>query len=119
MGPMPKAASRPPAAHQQFVRRFPKLGKAWDLVNEEGGAGPLDAKTQRLLKLAIGIGAMREGAVHSGVRKARDAGASLAELEQVVALAATTIGFPSAVAVWGWVREEARGGARPRGARRR
>ena len=106
--------SKPPAAHQRFVRRFPKLGQSWDLVNQEGGEGPLDAKTQRLLKLAIAIGAMREGAVHSGVRKARDAGASLAEMEQVVALAASTIGFPSAVAVWSWVREEARPGARPK-----
>ncbi len=104
---MKKETSRPPAAHQQFVHRFPKLGKAWDLVNEEGGAGPLDAKTQRLLKLAVAIGANREGAVHSGVRKARDAGASLAEMEQVVALAASTIGFPASVAVWSWVREEA------------
>ena len=122
--------SRPPAAHQQFVRRFsslgrrfvrrfPSLGKAWDLVNEEGGSGPLDAKTQRLLKLAVGIGALREGAVHSGVRKARDAGASLAEMEQVVALAASTIGFPASVAVWNWVREEAGGAAPARAPRRR
>jgi 4-carboxymuconolactone decarboxylase len=97
--------SRPPAAHQAFVRRFPRLGQAWDLVSEEGAAGPLDAKTQRLVKLAIAVGAMREGAVHSGVRKARDAGASLAEMEQVVALAASTIGLPSAVAVWTWMRD--------------
>jgi len=68
--------SKPPAAHQAFVQRFPRIGQAWDLVNEEGATGPLDAKTQRLLKLAIAVGAMREGAVHSGVRKARDAGAS-------------------------------------------
>jgi 4-carboxymuconolactone decarboxylase len=111
--------SRPPAAHQQFVRRFTKLGKAWDLVNEEGGAGPLDVKTQRLLKLGIAIGARREGAVHSGVRKARDAGASVAEMEQVVALAASTIGFPASVAVWSWVREEAGGSGRPAKRRRR
>jgi alkylhydroperoxidase/carboxymuconolactone decarboxylase family protein YurZ len=110
---MKRKTSRAPAAHQQFVRRFPGLGKAWNLVNEEGGAGPLDAKTQRLVKLAIAIGAMREGAVHSGVRKARDAGASLAEMEQVVALGATTIGFPATVAVWSWVREEAGGRGRP------
>jgi len=97
--------SRPPATHQAFVRRFPRIGQAWDLVNEEGAAGPLDARTQRLLKLAIAVGARREGAVHSGVRKARDAGASAAEIEQVVALAASTIGFPSAVAVWSWVRD--------------
>ena len=98
--------SKPPAVHQQFVRRFPGIGRAWDLVNEQGAAGPLDARAQRLAKLAISIGAMREGAVHSAVRKARDAGVSVAEMEQVVALAASTIGFPASVAVWSWVREE-------------
>jgi alkylhydroperoxidase/carboxymuconolactone decarboxylase family protein YurZ len=113
MAGMKRRTSRAPAVHREFVGRFPKLGKAWDLVNEEGGAGPLDAKAQRLLKLAIAIGAMREGAVHSGVRKARDAGATVAEMEQVVALAATTIGFPASVAVWSWVREEAGGRRRP------
>ncbi len=100
--------SRPPGAHQAFVARFPRLGRAWELAGEEGTAGPLDDKTQRLVKLAIAIGAMREGAVHSGVRKAFDAGASLEEVEQVVALAATTIGFPSAVAVWTWTRDRAK-----------
>jgi 4-carboxymuconolactone decarboxylase len=109
---MKKKPSRPPAAHRQFVRRFSRLGQAWDLVSAEGAAGPLDAKEQRLVKLAVAIGAMREGAVHSGVRKARDAGASTAEMEQVVALAASTIGLPAAVAVWTWVREEAAGRAR-------
>jgi len=97
--------SQPPAAHRQFVRRFARLAKAWDLANAEADAGPLDLRTQRLVKLAIAAGAMREGAVHSAVRKARDAGVSLAEMEQVVPLAATTIGFPSSVAVWGWIRE--------------
>ncbi len=112
-----KTTSRPPAAHRQFVARFPRLGKAWDLVNEEGAAGPLDEKTQRLVKLAVAIGAMREGAVHSGVRKARDAGASLAEMEQVVALGASTVGLPSAVAVWTWMRDQG-GPPSPRRARR-
>jgi alkylhydroperoxidase/carboxymuconolactone decarboxylase family protein YurZ len=110
--------SRPPAAHRQFVSRFPRLGEAWDLVNEEGGSGPLDGKTQRLVKLAVAIGAMREGAVHSGVRKARDVGASLAEIEQVVALAASTIGLPASVAVWTWIRDK-EGPPAPRKAPRR
>lgn len=99
--------SKPPAVHRQFVRRFQALGRAWDLVNAEGALGPLDARTQRLAKLAISIGALREGAVHSAVRKARDASVSLAEMEQVVALAASTIGFPASVAVWSWIREQA------------
>ena len=109
-----KKTSKPPARHREFVRRFPRLGEAWDLVNQEGAAGPLDARTQRLLKLGVAIGAMREGAVHSGVRKAKDAGATLAEMEQVVALAASTIGLPAAVAAWSWVKEEAGGTKRSR-----
>jgi 4-carboxymuconolactone decarboxylase len=104
-----KARSKPPAAHQRFVRRFPRIGTAWDLVNEEAGAGPLDQKTQRLVKLAVAIGALREGAVHSSVRKARDAGATVEEMEQVVALAASTVGFPAVVAVWRWVGDESEG----------
>jgi hypothetical protein len=36
-------------------------------------------------------------------------------MEQVVALAASTIGLPSTVAVWSWVREEAGGGSRRKG----
>jgi alkylhydroperoxidase/carboxymuconolactone decarboxylase family protein YurZ len=98
--------SKPPTAHRQFVARFPDIGRAWDLVNHEGATGPLDVRTQRLAKLAIAIGALREGAVHSAVRKARDAGMSLAEMEQVVALAASTIGFPASVAVWRWIKDE-------------
>jgi alkylhydroperoxidase/carboxymuconolactone decarboxylase family protein YurZ len=101
--------SKPPAVHQRFLRRFPDLGKAWDLVNRQGQAGPLDARAQRLAKLAIAVGALREGAVHSAVRKARDAGVTLAEMEQVAALAASTIGFPATVAVWSWIRDEASG----------
>ena len=100
--------SKPPAVHRQFVRRYPGIGQAWDLVNQQGAAGPLDARAQRLVKLAIAVGAMREGAVDSAVRKARDAGVGLAEMEQVVALAASTIGFPASVAVWSWIRDEAR-----------
>lgn len=100
--------SKAPAVHREFVARFPGIGEAWDLVNADGASGPLDVRAQRLAKLAIAIGALREGAVHSAVRKAKDAGVTLAEMEQVVALAASTIGFPSAVAVWSWIRDEVR-----------
>jgi alkylhydroperoxidase/carboxymuconolactone decarboxylase family protein YurZ len=52
--------------------------------------------------------------VHSGVRKARDVGVTPAEMEQVVALAASTIGLPAAVAAWSWVKEETGGTKRSR-----
>ena len=48
---------------------------------------------------------MREGSVHASVRKAKALGIATEEIEQVVALAAGTIGMPSTVAAWSWVRE--------------
>jgi 4-carboxymuconolactone decarboxylase len=112
--------SQPPSTHKEFVRRFPELGMAWDRANAEAAKGPLDARAQRLVKLAVAAGALRESAVHSAVRKALDAGLTPAEMEQVVPLAATTIGFPAAVAVWSWIRETlAAGGAASSPARKR
>lgn len=98
---------KPPKAYEEFVQRFPKLGQAWDAIAEAGSEGPLDPKTRRLIKLAVAVGAMREGAVRASVRKALAAGVAPAELEQVVALAAGTIGLPAAVAVFTWMREAA------------
>lgn len=99
--PLPK----PPKTFEDFTSRFPKLGKAWELASEAGSEGPLDARTVRLCRLAVAIGAMREGSVHASTRKALALGITVAELEQVVALAAGTLGFPSTVAVWSWVRD--------------
>ena len=98
---------RPPKSFQRFSQCFPKLREAWDLLAEAGEeAGPLDRKTQRLVKLAVAAGSFRVGAVHSSVRKARAAGATAEELDQVVALAASTLGLPSAVAIHSWILEE-------------
>jgi alkylhydroperoxidase/carboxymuconolactone decarboxylase family protein YurZ len=100
--------ARPPKSYDEFVRRFPKLGRAWELLGEAGDeAGPLDAKTQRLVKLGLAIGTKQEGAVHSAVRKALAAGATRGELEQVVALAASLVGMPASVMLFRWVREQA------------
>src|SRR4051812_40227728 len=92
---------RPPETFQEFTDRFPKLAEAWRLA----GAGPLDEKTGRLVQLALSIRALREGGVHSAVRKAVAAGATAAEIDQVLALAASTIGFPAAVAAYTWIRD--------------
>jgi 4-carboxymuconolactone decarboxylase len=95
----------PPETFQQFVARFPKLGEAWGLLAEGSNAGPLSARERRLVKLGIAIGSQREGAVHSAARKAPSDGVSTEEMEQVVALCASTIGLPSAVAAWTWLRD--------------
>jgi len=101
----------PPKAYQKFVTRYPKLSTAWESINDAGKDGPLDAKTARLIKLAVSIGAMKEGPVHAGVRKSLAMGISRDEIEQVVALSAGTLGMPSTVAAFSWVSDvlEAKG----------
>ena len=101
MNPAPK----PPAAYEAFVAQYPKIGQAWELIAEAGQEGPLDGKTIRLVKLAAAAGAMREGAVRAGVRKARALGIGREEINQVIALAAGTLGLPAAVAVFTWVQD--------------
>jgi alkylhydroperoxidase/carboxymuconolactone decarboxylase family protein YurZ len=96
---------KPPDTFLEFTQRFPKVGKAWEMLGDAGLDGPLDEKTARLVKLGVAIGCLREGAVHSAVRKALARGASREEVEQVVALAASTLGLPAAVAVYTWVRD--------------
>lgn len=109
----------PPPQHEAFASRFPELAEAWGMAGAAAARGPLDLRTARLVKLALAIGAGREGAVHADVRKALAAGVTAEEIEQVVALSASTIGFPAAVAVFTWVedllrrrRPAPRGGAR-------
>jgi 4-carboxymuconolactone decarboxylase len=96
----------PPSTFSEFCERLPELAKSWQAAQEAGQSGPMDHKTQRLIKLGIAFGAMGEGAVHSAVRKARAAGVTDAELDQALALAAPTLGFPSTVALYSWVRDE-------------
>jgi alkylhydroperoxidase/carboxymuconolactone decarboxylase family protein YurZ len=101
MHPEPK----PPKTYEAFIERYPKIGQAWELLAAAGKEGPLDERTARLVKLGVSIGALRQGAVHAGVRKALSMGIGREEIEQVIALAAGTLGLPAAVAVFSWVQE--------------
>ena len=58
------------------------------------------------MKLAIAIGTRSEGATHSAVRKAIAAGVSTDEIHQVVALSASNLGLPGAVAAFTWIEDE-------------
>lgn len=81
--------------YQSLVARHPRLGQAHDLVTavaEE--AGPLDAPTRALLKLAMSVGAGLESGVRRHARGAAQAGASPVAIEQTLLLGLTTLGFP-------------------------
>jgi len=112
-----KAASKWPQApktYEEFVHRYPGLGKAWEEIARAGKVGPLDERTARLVKLAIAIGAMREGAVHANVRKALAMGITKDEIAQILALGAATMGLPATVAVHTWLRDALGPATRPR-----
>lgn len=103
---MTNSPAKPPRTYNAFVEEFPMLGEAWEAMRAAEKEGPFNEREMRLLKLAIAIGSGKEGPVHSSVRKARSTGCSDAEIRHVVALAASTIGLPPAVAAYSWVVEE-------------
>jgi alkylhydroperoxidase/carboxymuconolactone decarboxylase family protein YurZ len=66
-------------------------------------AGPLDLKTSHLVQLAAAAAIRSEGAVHSHVRRALQAGARPEEIYHAVILLTSTIGFPNTSAAMSWV----------------
>ncbi|MCB8933409.1 MAG: carboxymuconolactone decarboxylase family protein [Fimbriimonadaceae bacterium] len=93
-----------PSRFLRFVERHPKVGEAYNALGEAvAEAGPLERKTQALVKLGIALGARMEGAVHSHVRKALEAGATPDEVRHAAILATTTVGFPNMMAGLSWV----------------
>ena len=96
-----------PSFYAAFQNRYPDIAKAYEALGDATrAAGPLDAKTAALIKLALAAGARMEGGVHSHVRRALAAGASDEELRHVALLGITTLGFPSAMAVRAMIDDE-------------
>ena len=96
-----------PPIVQKIQREHPQV---WDAYNKLGAAlgkaGPLDARTEHLVKLAIAVGAGLQGAVGSHTRRSLADGLTREELEHVALLATTTVGWPSAVAAYSWIEDE-------------
>ena len=98
---LPGAAGEVAEAHPQVWQAYAALGEAC------AEAGPLDARTRRLVKLALAIGAASEGATHSHARRAGEEGIEAEALRQVALLAIPTLGFPRAVAALTWIEDVA------------
>lgn len=95
-----------PSIVDDFARRHPAL---WDAYNRLGDAsaeaGPLDDKTQRLVKLAIAVGAGHQGAVRAHTRRGLRAGLTPEEISHVAILGITTVGWPRAFAAHCWIED--------------
>lgn len=95
-----------PSAYRRFATDHPRITEAYERLSDAVlGEGPLDRRHAELVKIGIALGARLEGAVHSHVRRALEAGATADEIRHAVRLALTTIGFPSMMAALGWVND--------------
>ena len=68
-------------------------------------AGPINEKDANLIQLGAAAAIKAEGAVHSHVRRALEAGATPEEIYHAVILLTSTIGFPAVAATLSWVKE--------------
>ena len=86
-----------------------KFGKVMEIHQEFGKtlreAGPINEKDANLIQLGAAAAIKAEGAVHSHVRRAQDAGASPDEIYQAILLLTSTIGFPAVAAALSWARD--------------
>ena len=88
------------------MQQFPAVVEAYERLGEAcQWNGPLDPKTRELVKIGISIGAGLEGATHSHVRRALEAGATPEEIHHAVLLATTTLGFPSMMRAMTWIND--------------
>jgi 4-carboxymuconolactone decarboxylase len=95
-----------PKVYKNFKESYPGVFKDFSQLGiSTREAGPLDEKTQNLVKLGISVGVNSRGGVMSSARKAIAAGASVKEIEHAVLLAMTTTGFPNMIAALNWVNE--------------
>ena len=93
-----------PKVYEKFTGKFPDVFKDYKQLGQTcRAAGPLDRKSQDLIKLGIAIGANSRGAVMSSTRKALESGATKDEIAHAVLLALTTTGFPNMIAALQWV----------------
>jgi alkylhydroperoxidase/carboxymuconolactone decarboxylase family protein YurZ len=95
----PNAYERLRKAYPDVVQAYEKLGEAAKL------AGPLSEREQRLVKVALTLGAGLEGGTHSHARRALEAGVSRDDLRHVAILGITTLGFPSAARGMTWIND--------------
>ena len=95
-----------PESYEKLRKQYPDvLGAYEELGNAARKAGPLTEREQRLVKVAMSIGAGLEGATHSHARRALESGIARQDLQHVALLGVTTLGFPSMVRGMTWLND--------------
>jgi 4-carboxymuconolactone decarboxylase len=95
--------SKLPDQYLSIKKRFSKFfTAAKNLGKVASTAGPINAKTAHLIKLAAAAAIRSEGSVHSHAKRALDAGAKPDEIYHALILTTSIIGFPTVSAALSW-----------------
>jgi alkylhydroperoxidase/carboxymuconolactone decarboxylase family protein YurZ len=99
-----KTAGHLPAGAGKLACRHPDVWESYAQLGQRcADAGPLDASTRHLVKIALAAGAGSEGAVHSHVRRGLAEGLTPGQVRHIALLAVTTLGLPGAVRTMTWI----------------
>ena len=87
--------SRKPRSWQRFEAQYPDVAVSYDALSDAcRNAGPLDARTLALAKLAISVGGSVNRTIHVHTKKALEAGVEPSALRQIAVIALPTVGLP-------------------------
>ena len=95
-----------PKYYNNLKKRYSKIAQGFDqFASECSMAGPLDKKTQKLVKLGVAVGIGSEGDVQNLTIQALEDGVRPDEIRHAVLLSATTAGFPGMIVAMQWVED--------------
>ena len=92
-----------PSEYWELKKKYPAYLEAVEALGTAvRQAGPLDGNVTQLVQLGAAAAIRSEGAVHSHVRRALEAGASADEIRHAIISITSTIGFPNVRAALSW-----------------
>lgn len=96
-----------PERYKEVKKQYPDLFGLYEKLGESTlKAGPLDAKSIHLVKLAFAAAAGMEGATHAHTRKCISSGFNPEELRHAIISGVTTLGMPTMMRALSWVDDE-------------
>jgi alkylhydroperoxidase/carboxymuconolactone decarboxylase family protein YurZ len=97
-------ASKHVSTVRKLIANHPQAWTSFqDYITAVEQTGPLDARSQSLVKVALAASGRSEGSFHFHVRRALEEGLSADELRHVALLAAPILGFATAAEALRWI----------------
>ncbi|MCE7734357.1 MAG: carboxymuconolactone decarboxylase family protein [Candidatus Heimdallarchaeota archaeon] len=96
-----------PERYKEVKKQYPELFAHYEQLGESTfKAGPLEAKSVNLVKLAFAAAVGMEGATHAHTRKCIANGFTPEELRHAIICGVTTLGMPTMMRALSWVDDE-------------